>query len=118
MPPQQSLGIPVRVDLPVGNNMQSHFGHPEPAFLVHPSSPAATSPLLNAFNPMTYWRYLISGSGPLRTAGGLEAMGFYRTGLNNESRPDVQILFVSAHYGTDGGVSAARNLNVNEEQVQ
>jgi hypothetical protein len=95
--------------------MQSHFGHSEPTFLVDAS--ATTNLIWSVLNPMTYIRYLASGSGPLRTVAGLEAVGFFRTGLHNESWPDVQILFISAHFGSDGGVSAKRNFNLDAEQV-
>ena len=106
----------VVVDLPVGKNLQCHYGHSEPTFLIDKS--VAPNPLFNALNPFNFLSYISHGSGPLRTAAGLEAVGFYRTGLHNESWPDVQVLMVSGHFGSDGGVSSARNFNLNKVQVK
>ena len=111
----EETGIPLEVDLPVGENLQCHYGHSEPSFLINKS--IAPNPLFNALNPFNFLSYLSHGSGPLRTVAGLEAVGFYRTGLHNETWPDVQVLMVSGHFGSDGGVSSARNFNLNKDQV-
>ena len=45
-------------------------------------------------------------------------MGFLRTGANNESWPDIQMLHVAAHFGTDLGNCYASIHNLNREQVR
>ena len=112
----EEVGIDVVADLPVGKNLQCHYGHSEPSFLIDKS--VAPNPLFSALNPFNFLSYFYSGSGPLRTVAGLEAVGFYRTGLHNESWPDVQVLMMSAHFGSDGGISSARNFNLNPVQVR
>ena len=112
----EEVGIDVVADLPVGKNLQCHYGHSEPSFLIDKS--VAPNPLFSALNPFNFLSYFYSGSGPLRTVAGLEAVGFYRTGLHNESWPDIQVLMVSGHFGSDGGISSARNFNLNPAQVR
>ena len=112
----EEMGISSEVELPVGKNLQCHYGHSEPSFLI--DKRVAPNPLFSALNPVNFLRYLFQGSGPLRTVAGLEAVGFYRTGLHNETWPDVQVLMVSGHFGSDGGVSSARNFNLNQDQVE
>ena len=45
-------------------------------------------------------------------------MGFLRTGANNESWPDIQMLHVAAHFGTDLGNCYASIHDLNREQVR
>ena len=109
-----SLGIEVEMDLPVGRNLQGNVGHGE-TFSV--SRPVTYNPLLHAANPLNYARYFVTGGGPLSSPGGLENVGFLRTGRSNETWPDIQMLHAALHFGTDLGNGYASIHNLNREQV-
>ena len=111
-----SLGVEVEADLPgVGRNLQGVVGHAE-TFAVR--RPVSYNPLLYAVNPVDYARYLVTGRGPLSTPGGLENVGFLRTGRDNETWPDIQLLHAALHFGSDLGNGYASIHNLNREQVQ
>ena len=109
-----SLGLEVEADLPVGRNLQGAVGHAE-TFAVR--RPVSYNPLLYAVNPVDYARYFVTGRGPLSSPGGLENVGFLRTGRNNETWPDIQLLHAALHFGTDLGNGYASIHNLNREQV-
>ena len=109
-----SLGIEVEADLPVGRNLQGQVGHGE-TFKV--TQPITYNPFLYAVNPLNYARYFVTGKGPLSSPGGLENVGFLRTGRNNGTWPDIQILHAALHFGTDLGNGYASIHNLNREQV-
>ena len=109
-----SLGIEVKTDLPAGRNLQGHVGHGE-TFTV--KQPISYNPILHAVNPVDYARYFFTGRGPLSSPGGLEKVGFLRTGRNNETWPDIQMLHLALHFGTDLGNCYASIHNLNREQV-
>ncbi len=96
--------------------MQSHFGLNEPVFTV--DDWVTYNLLADVLNPLNVARYFLWGSGPFRKPSAYEASGFYRTGLNNASWPDVQIFFISAHMGSDGALLAANMYNYDSAQVR
>ena len=104
----------MEADLPVGRNLQGVVGHAE-TFAVR--RPVSYNPLLYAVNPVDYARYFVAGRGPLSSPGGLENVGFLRTGRNNETWPDIQLLHAALHFGTDLGNGYASIHNLNREQV-
>jgi choline dehydrogenase len=107
--------IKVKVDLPVGKNMQSHVGISETTFLV--KEPITFRPLLYAANPYGYWQYLTTGRGPLSAPSGFENLGFIRSGMTNRTAPDILFHHLSLHFGSDLGLLYADALNLNQDQV-
>ena len=112
----EARGISVEVDLPVGRNMQSHVGLMEPTFTVEER--VSFSLFADLANPLNYVKYALWGEGPFRKPSAYEGSGFYRTGLNNDSWPDVQIFFISGHMGSDGGLFGADMYNHHPDQVR
>ena len=112
----EEMGIPVEIDLPVGRNMQSHVGLTEPTFTLEES--VAFSLIADLTNPLNFVKYALWGEGPFRKPAAYEGSGFYRTGTNNDSRPDVQIFFISGHKGSDGGLFGADMYNHHPDQVR
>ena len=112
----EEMGITTEVDLPVGRNMQSHIGLAEPTFTLEES--VAFSLAADLSNPLNYVKYAIWGEGPFRKPAAYEASGFYKTGTNNDSWPDVQIFFISGHKGSDGGLFGADMYNHHPDQVR
>ena len=81
------LGIPVKVDLPVGKSLQSHVGTGEMVFTVNKK--------MITYDPRTYFtnpgKYVLpyftrEGDGPLGSPAGFDAIGNIRTGLDNTTR--------------------------------
>ncbi len=94
----QEVGVPVKLDLPVGKNLQDHIMIPLGFLSKHLSS---SSGLILSKDVVTslssIGQYLVFGTGPLSTSA-LEAHGFVRSGLQNESdlRPDLHLLYTAA----------------------
>ena len=57
-------------------------------------------------------------SGPLAAPIGVEGNAFEATPYANRSWPDIQITFVAAHPGFDGGTVYKDFLGINEEVKQ
>ena len=111
----EEMDIPVKVNLPVGRNMQSHIGLAEPTFTLEEN--VAFSLIADLANPLNYVKYALWGEGAFRKPVAYEGSGFYRTGTNNDSWPDVQIFFISGHKGSDGGLFGADMYNHHPDQV-
>jgi choline dehydrogenase len=109
----ESLGIPVRFDLPVGYNLQSHIGTGEMVFTVQ--EPVSYNPArIFMSDPLSALDYL-NGKGPLSSPSGFEGVGFLRTKYENNSWPDIQISFLSLTVATDGGAIYRRALNLGDK---
>jgi choline dehydrogenase-like flavoprotein len=84
----RDLGIPLKLDLPVGQNMQSHIGISETIFIV--DDPITFQPFFEAANPINVYKYLTRGTGVLSYPSGFENMGYLRTGRHNETWPGTK----------------------------
>ena len=109
------MGIPVKANLPVGYNMQSHVGPFEPSFLIPDRS--LTFDPLTLLRPSIWRDYFKHGTGPVTIPPSYEAMLFGKTGFNNDSWPDYQIYLLTSHLGTDAALVYAQIQNINLEQV-
>ena len=79
-------GIPVKVNLPVGKNLQSHVGTGEVVFTV--KKKVSYDPRRYFTNPGKYVLpyFTRRGEGPLASPAGFDAIGNIRTGLDNSTR--------------------------------
>jgi len=96
------LGIPVHQDLPVGENLQDHYGTGALTFTVdQPVSLVQT----RYENIPSVLKYAIFGSGPLTVLGGVEGLAWVSTKFTNRSadHPDIEFHFVSGSPASDGG---------------
>jgi choline dehydrogenase len=112
----KEMGIPLKADLPVGYNLQSHAGPGEPAFLVNDSW-FTFNFAGYGMNSQSWTNYFATGTGPMSTPSGFEAMAFYNTGVSNDSWPDIQLIYQGIHLGTDGTMFYSKALNLNPEEV-
>jgi len=98
----QQLGIKVHRDLPVGENLQDHYGTGALTFTTkNPVSLVQT----RYENVPSILKYAIFGSGPLTVLGGVESLGFVPSSRipAGEDWPDIEFHFVSSSPGGDGG---------------
>ncbi|XP_074599838.1 glucose dehydrogenase [FAD, quinone]-like [Brevipalpus obovatus] len=89
-----ALRIPLVADLPVGDNLHDHPYVSGMTFSVEQSN---TFRLDKIFSPQNFLRYLVSGSGPLTSFGGIEGLAFMSTRYGNTSIdwPDIELLMVN-----------------------
>ena len=102
--------IPVKADLPVGRNMQSHVGTGELIFSVE--KPGLAFDGMSIVNPSTYLSYFKDRRGPLTSANQFEGLAFIKTGLGNMSWPDVELQLVASHIAADGGLAVRNHLGI------
>eukprot|EP00092_Neocalanus_flemingeri_P028764 GFUD01031228.1.p1 GENE.GFUD01031228.1~~GFUD01031228.1.p1 ORF type:complete len:650 (+),score=184.87 GFUD01031228.1:243-2192(+) len=96
------LGIPLHRDLPVGENLQDHYGTGALTFTVdQPVSLVQT----RYENIPSVLKYAVFGSGPLTVLGGVEGLAWVPTKYTNRStdHPDIEFHFVSGSPASDGG---------------
>ncbi|XP_023338867.1 glucose dehydrogenase [FAD, quinone], partial [Eurytemora carolleeae] len=98
----RDLGVPVYQNLPVGLNLQDHWGTGALAFTVdHPVS--IVQPRIE--NIPSVLKYAAFGTGPFTVMGGVEGLGWVSTKYVNRSAdwPDIEFHFVSGSPASDGG---------------
>ncbi|XP_049838387.1 glucose dehydrogenase [FAD, quinone]-like [Schistocerca gregaria] len=111
----RSLGIPVVVDAPgVGENLQEHVTYLGLTFLVNDSVTFVESRM---HQPAVILQYLFNGTGPLTVPGGVEAVGYVHTPLNDDpyGRPDVELLYASGSLNSDGGGALRKGFGISDE---
>lgn len=86
----QSLGIPVKKDLKVGQNLQEHVSFGAVVFTVNDTITIVDKRLNN--NPKTLSDYLFFHKGPFTLAGGSEGVAFMTYPGSNSTVPDVEIV--------------------------
>ena len=111
----EEVGIPVRADLPVGENLQDHVM--VPIGYTAPDMPTEESVCFfeeHAKSVSSLLRYLLTGSGPLSVSPG-EAHAFLDTGVEDErAAPDLDIIFLSGK----PAVKHMKNINLSLEEAR
>ena len=95
-------GIQVHSDLPVGENIQDHYGTGAITFTLN----KPISLVMKRFeNLPSILKYALHGSGPLTVLGGVEALAWVPTAASNCSKdwPDIEFHFVAGSPASDGG---------------
>jgi glucose dehydrogenase (acceptor) len=113
----KQLGIPVIADLPVGENLQDHYGTGALAFTV---DKPVTLVQTRYENIPSVLKYAMFGSGPLTVLGGVEGLGWIPTKYENRSKdwPDIEFHFVSGNLGSDGGRQVRKVHGVGDRMWQ
>lgn len=111
----EEVGIPVRLDLPVGENLQDHVM--VPIGFVAPKIPVEEHLVFtekHAGSMQSLLRYLATGGGPLSVSP-VEAHAFLDTGTEDEREaPDLAILFL----GGKAAPKHIKNLNMQPEKAK
>ena len=115
-PHLKQLGIPVLADLPVGSNLQDHYGSMALVGITIPEVKKWNYRLYNGLmqvsireerflNIPSMLQYVANGAGPLTSLGGVEGLAWINTKFANKSedRPDLEIMFVSGSIVADSG---------------
>lgn len=94
---KKNAQIPVKMDLPVGKNLQDHIYPGGVHFTV--TKPVSISHA-NSFSMSNLAKYFTSGNGPLTSIGGVEGLGFIKTKYANYSKdePDIEIHFIGGEF--------------------
>ncbi|CAD6231524.1 GSCOCG00001452001-RA-CDS [Cotesia congregata] len=108
----EDLGIPVIKDAKVGYNLLEHVGFLGLTFLVNASVTLLEKTIIKPQNAL---QYMIDRSGPLSIPGGAEAIAFIRTKYAQDSRPDLELLFVSGSIHSDNGVAVRKGHGITDE---
>ena len=106
--------IPVVADLPVGENLQDHYGSGALAFTIdQPISLVQT----RYENIPSVLKYVLFGTGPLTVLGGVEGLAWIPTKFVNRTDdfPDIELHFVSGTPGSDGGRQIRKVHGLNDE---
>lgn len=98
----KQLGIPVIVDLRVGDNLQDHIAAGGMAFTVEKPVSMVQSRFENLASIL---RYAMNEEGPFTVPGGVEGLAWVNTKYANYSDdwPDIEFHFVSGTPAADGG---------------
>ena len=86
------LGIPTIADLPVGENLQDHYGTGALAFTVEKPVTLVQSRYENIPSVL---KYAMFGSGPLTVLGGVEGLAWIPTKYENRSKVRKNVYRVS-----------------------
>ncbi|XP_076334605.1 glucose dehydrogenase [FAD, quinone]-like isoform X2 [Tachypleus tridentatus] len=109
----ETLGIPVIANLPVGKNLHDHVGAAGIHFLIDQQISIIPTRFTR---PAIVQSFFLYGKGPLTMLGGVEGLGFIRTGFSNSSDdyPDSEIHFISSSPSSDGGRTIRKVQGVGE----
>jgi len=108
----KSHNIKVTRDLPgVGENLQDHLM--TSLWVISDNIKQIGANPFDSVNPLNYLKFLIWGNGPL-VSNGIEAGGFVRTVMSNDSwkRPDIQFQTLSATLAVDFGLKYKDAFNI------
>ncbi|CAG0900801.1 unnamed protein product [Darwinula stevensoni] len=108
--------IPPLVDLPVGENLQSHAGAGGLYFSIKEKSGFYLPDLFTTELIPSTLQYVLEGDGPFSTAYGFEGIAFVNTSFAEDPDwPDMVITFSSQTIGTDGGMLYQPRIGLEDE---
>lgn len=97
----EELGIKVVQDSKVGYNVYDHLGFLGVSFTVRN---VVTQSRKNLNKPEVLLDYVLNRNGFLSSIGGPEGIAFVRTKYATDSRPDLELLFISGSLNSDDGI--------------
>jgi choline dehydrogenase-like flavoprotein len=112
-----AIGIkPIVNNLRVGENLQDHLWFLGSVYNVRTSEKQQLTPL-NLLD--TYYTYLTSRSGPLSMYSGIAKIGFIKTKLEKDERPDLQFHFIAVLANdTDSVNISSTALGLNDDTTK
>ncbi|XP_075984029.1 glucose dehydrogenase [FAD, quinone]-like [Anticarsia gemmatalis] len=104
------MGIEVKADLPVGENLQDHVF--APTFYTMPGDKSLSS-LSNLFGSLV--QYMLEGSGPLKDITPHRVMSFMNTTSPSSSIPDVQHIYLVLPPGSSNLMDVYKKHGLSED---
>ncbi|KAJ8917305.1 hypothetical protein NQ315_002323 [Exocentrus adspersus] len=108
----ESLGIPCFQDLPVGGNLQDHVAFVGLSFLIDAPISLSLERFVEGISLLAN-----NGTGPLTSLGGVEGIGYIKTGVSKTVRdqPDIELLFVGGTLASDYGLFTRRGMRIRDD---
>jgi glucose dehydrogenase (acceptor) len=107
------IGVPVILDLPVGQNMHDHLCHLGPTFITNTTGVSLNSD--RALNLQVIADYM-KGQGELTIPGGVEALSFIKTKPGRgPTVPDMEIIFLPGGFHSDQNSGIGKGLRLRED---
>lgn len=106
------VGISVRIDLPVGRNLQDHITTGMDLILLNQTSGSSITELLNPFNAFDY--FIRRNEENIFTFNGCDAMGFARLD-ESQNRPDLSFMLIPNSIRSDYGIHLRGLFNFKNE---
>ncbi|CAG0894153.1 unnamed protein product [Darwinula stevensoni] len=112
----QRHGIRPLLNLPVGENMQSHAGSGGLYFSIEKEAGMYIPHLLTTGLLPSVLQYVSKGDGLISAASGFEGLAFVNTSFARDPAwPDVELFMASLTVGTDGGLLHRHSFRLKEE---
>ncbi|XP_039751335.1 glucose dehydrogenase [FAD, quinone]-like [Pararge aegeria] len=109
----QTLGIPVIADIKVGRSMYDHVSFPGVVFKLNSTNASLLEPKVATLPNLMQW--LQFGDGLLATPGGVEAIGYLKTSLSEESIPDIELASIGGSLTLDAGGAIRKSWKINDK---
>lgn len=105
------FGIPLLKNASVGQNLQDHFCYMGLPLLVNDSTAMSYKDIINPLNAI---KWFFTGNGPYASIGGVEALGYIKTNISNETGnfPDVELIFAGGYITTDSGTFTRKSWGI------
>ncbi|XP_067133592.1 glucose dehydrogenase [FAD, quinone]-like [Centruroides vittatus] len=107
----EQFHIPVIADLPVGRNLQEQPSTSGMAFAAKTYTYST-----ERITVLDYNEFLVNGTGPLTSLGGIDTIGFVNSKYNDDPDwPDIEMLWFSLSAASDNGAVLRHAANLKEE---
>ncbi|XP_052739513.1 glucose dehydrogenase [FAD, quinone] isoform X2 [Bicyclus anynana] len=109
----QTLGIPVVADKKVGRSMYDHVSFPGIVFKLNSSNASLLEPKVATLPNLMQW--LQFGDGLLATPGGVEAIGYLKSPLSEDSLPDIELASIGGSLTLDAGGAIRKSWKITDK---
>ncbi|XP_014240730.1 glucose dehydrogenase [FAD, quinone]-like [Cimex lectularius] len=111
----EEIGIPVLMNLPVGDNLMEHVGMHALSFILNKNVSLQPLQIFRDAIPNVL-DYFVKSRGSLTTLG-CEGISYLKTKYSNttEDYPDIELLFVASSFSEDAGVLLRKTFGMNDE---
>lgn len=108
----EQLGIEVREDLPVGENLQDHVTTGLDLIILNQTIGLSVKDLINPFKVLDFFWY--EGEGSPLAFGGADAMGFAKLNASSDV-PDLSFILLPVGMVADHGIHLRKILNIRDD---
>lgn len=110
----QTLGIPVLADLKVGRSLYDHISFPGVVFKLNTTNASLLEPKVATLPNFMQWVQF--GDGLLTTPGGVEAIGYIKTVVSEDSNlPDIELTSMGGSLTLDAGGAIRKSWKISDK---